>query len=65
MTLVLGFAVSFNFVLPINAPRNMVCRGTDTFTTRQFARTGIVLTLAGYLLLLPLAATYRRWLGWL
>ncbi len=65
MTLVLGFAVSFNFVLPINAPQNMVCLSTDTFTTRQFARTGIVLTLAGYLLLLVLAMTWWRWLGWL
>jgi hypothetical protein len=43
----------------------MVCLGTDTFTTRQFAKTGIVLTLAGYLLLLVLAMTYWRWLGWL
>jgi anion transporter len=65
MTLVLGFAVSFNFLLPINAPQNMVCLGTDTFTTRQFAKTGIVLTLVGYLLLLVLAMTYWRWLGWL
>jgi len=65
MTMVLGYAVSFGFLLPINAPQNMVCLGTDTFTTRQFAKTGIVLTLAGYALLLVFAMTYWRWLGWL
>ena len=65
MTMVLGYAVNFSFLLPINGPQNMVCLGTDTFNTRQFARTGIVLTLAGYALLLAFAMTYWRWLGWL
>jgi anion transporter len=65
MTMVLGYAVSFGFLLPINAPQNMVCLGTDTFTARQFARIGIVLTLAGYALLLVFAMTWWRWLGWL
>ncbi len=43
----------------------MVWLGTGTFTARQFAKTGIVLTLAGYALLLVFALTYWRWLGWL
>lgn len=65
MTMLLGFAVSFGFILPINAPQNMVCMGTETFNARQFARVGIVLTVAGYLLMLLFGATYWRWLGWI
>ncbi|AJE99839.1 DASS family sodium-coupled anion symporter [Pandoraea apista] len=65
MTMLLGFTVSFGFILPINAPQNMVCLGTDTFTAKQFARVGIVITVVGYALLLLFAATYWRWLGWL
>lgn len=65
MTMLLGFTVSFGFILPINAPQNMVCLGTDTFTAKQFARVGIVVTIIGYALLLLFAATYWRWLGWL
>ncbi|WP_279607610.1 anion permease [Burkholderia gladioli] len=52
-------------VLPINAPQNMVCLGTDTFTAHQFAKVGIVVTVIDYLLLLGFAATYWRRLGWL
>lgn len=65
MSMLLGFAVSFGFILPINAPQNMVCLGTDTFTPRQFARVGIWITVIGYALLLIFASTYWRWLGWM
>jgi len=65
MTMLLGFTVSYGFMLPINAPQNMVCLGTETFNGRQFAKVGIVLTVVGYLLMLVLAATYWRWLGWM
>ncbi|MEI2417793.1 DASS family sodium-coupled anion symporter [Orrella sp. JC864] len=65
MTMLLGFAVSFGFILPINAPQNMVCMGTETFNARQFAKVGIVITIAGYLLMLLMGATYWRWLGWM
>lgn len=64
LTLLLGFTVSFGFILPINAPQNMVCLGTDTFDGRQFARVGLVLTVVGYLLMLVFAMSYWRWLGW-
>lgn len=63
MTILLAFSVSFGFILPINAPQNMVCLGTDTFTPRQFTRIGLVLTLAGYLMLLVFAATWWKFLG--
>ncbi|PXW14633.1 DASS family sodium-coupled anion symporter [Paraburkholderia caballeronis] len=65
MTMLLGFVVSFGFVLPINAPQNMVCLATDTFTAKQFSRVGIVLTIIGYLLLMLFSATWWRWLGWI
>ncbi|WP_409269605.1 DASS family sodium-coupled anion symporter [Pseudomonas sp. KCJK9044] len=65
MTMLLGFAVSFGFILPINAPQNMVCLGTDTFTPRQFARVGIWVSVIGYVLLLVFAGTYWSWLGWM
>ncbi|MCP1511729.1 DASS family sodium-coupled anion symporter [Pseudomonas rhodesiae] len=65
MTLLLGFVMSYGFILPINAPQNMVCLGTGTFTARQFAKVGILVTLIGYGLMWVLAATYWSWLGWI
>ena len=64
MTLLLQFVVSFGFILPVNAPQNMVAYGTDTFSVRDFVRTGLVLTVIGYLLVLLLGATYWQWLGY-
>lgn len=65
MTMLLGFVMSYGFMLPINAPQNMVCLGTDTFNARQFAKVGIAITIIGYLLMLVFAGTYWKWLGWL
>ena len=64
MTMLLGFTVSFGFILPINAPLNLVCLGTETFNGKQFARVGVPVTIAGYALMLLFAVTYWRWLGW-
>ena len=63
MTMVLQYVVSFGFILPVNAPQNMVAYGTDTFEVRDFVRTGIPLTIAAYGLVLILGATYWKWLG--
>jgi anion transporter len=65
MTMLLQFVVSFGFILPVNAPQNMVAYGTETFAARDFVRTGLVLTAIGYALLLALAATYWSWMGYL
>ncbi|WP_421547136.1 DASS family sodium-coupled anion symporter [Pseudomonas sp. QD4] len=65
MTMLLGFVVSYGFILPINAPQNMVCLGTETFNARQFAKVGLIVTLLGYLLMLVFAATWWKWLGWM
>ncbi len=64
MTMILQFVVSFGFILPVNAPQNMVAYSTDTFSVRDFVRTGLVLTLIGYGLILLLGATYWSWLGY-
>jgi anion transporter len=64
MTLLLQFVVSFGFILPVNAPQNMVAFGTDTFTARDFVRTGLAITVVAYLLVLLLGATYWSWLGY-
>lgn len=63
MTMILQYVVSFGFILPVNAPQNMVAYGTDTFEVRDFIKTGVPLTIIGYLLILFLGATYWKWLG--
>jgi anion transporter len=64
MTLVLQFVVSFGFILPVNSPQGMLAYGTGTFVARDFVRTGLVLTVLAYVLILVLGATYWRWLGY-
>jgi sodium-dependent dicarboxylate transporter 2/3/5 len=64
MTMLLQFVVSFGFILVVNAPQNMVAYGTDTFEARDFVRTGLVLTVIAFALVMLLGATYWRWLGY-
>lgn len=64
MTMLLQFVVSFGFILVVNAPQNMVAYGTDTFSARDFVRTGLVLTVIALALVMLLGATYWRWLGY-
>jgi len=65
MTMLLQFVVSFGFILPVNAPQNMIAYGTDTFEARDFVRTGLVITLAAMLLLIVFALTYWPWMGYM
>jgi solute carrier family 13 (sodium-dependent dicarboxylate transporter), member 2/3/5 len=64
MTLLLQFVVSFGFILVVNSPQNMVAYGTDTFSARDFVRTGFVLTIIAMALVMLLGATYWHWLGY-
>ena len=57
------FVISFGFLLPISAPQNMLAYGTGAFTTKDFLKSGIPLTIIGYLLILLLSATYWKWIG--
>ena len=65
LTMLLQFVVSFGFILPVNAPQNMIAYGTGTFTARDFMRTGLVITLVGTALLVVFALTYWSWMGYL
>jgi di/tricarboxylate transporter len=64
MTMILQFVVSFGFILPVNAPQNMVAYGTETFQAKDFVRTGLVMTVIAFALVMLLGATYWRWLGY-
>ena len=57
--------MSFGFILPVNAPQNMIAYGTDTFDARGFIRTGLVITLAAAVLLVIFALTYWPWMGYM
>ncbi len=65
MTMLLQFVVSFGFILPVNAPQNMIAYGTDTFDARDFIRTGLVITLAAVVLLVIFSVTYWPWMGYM
>jgi len=65
MTMLLQFVVSFGFILPVNAPQNMIAYGTDTFEARDFVRTGLVITAAAMTLLVVFALTYWPWMGYM
>ncbi len=64
MTMILQYVVSFGFILPVNAPQNMIAYGTDTFSVGDFVKTGIPLTIIAYLLILVMGATYWKMLGY-
>lgn len=61
--LIQQFVICFGFLLPISAPQNMVAYGTGAFTAKQFLKTGIPITVIGYLLILLFSATYWQWTG--
>ncbi|MBU2700870.1 anion transporter [Sporomusaceae bacterium BoRhaA] len=63
MTMVLQYVVSFGMILPVNAPQNMIAYGTETFEAKDFIKTGIPLTIIGYVVIMVLGATYWKWLG--
>lgn len=64
MTMILQYVVSFGFILPVNAPQNMIAYGTDTFEVRDFIRIGIPMTIIAFALIMALAATYWKWMGY-
>ncbi|MFJ7737232.1 DASS family sodium-coupled anion symporter [Lysinibacillus sp. NPDC097287] len=61
--LVQQFVISFGFLLPISAPQNMLAYGTGAFSGKDFLKSGIPLTIIGYLLVLLFSATYWKWIG--
>ena len=65
MTMLLQFVVSFGFILPVNAPQNMIAYGTDTFDAKDFIRTGLAITLVATVLLVIFSLTYWPWMGYM
>lgn len=63
LVLIMQFVISFGFLLPVNAPQNMLAYGTGAFTTKEFLKSGIPLTVIGYLLIILFSATYWQWVG--
>ena len=63
MVMILQYTICFGFILPVNAPQNMIAYSTDTFEVKDFIKTGIPLTIFAYLTILLLANTYWKWLG--
>ncbi|SIT70538.1 DASS family sodium-coupled anion symporter [Edaphobacillus lindanitolerans] len=61
--LIQQFVISFGFLLPVSAPQNMLAYGTGAFTVKDFLKSGVPLTLIGYVLLLLFSATYWKWIG--
>lgn len=61
--LIQQFVISFGFLLPISAPQNMLAYGTGAFTGKDFLKSGIPLTIIGYILVLLFSATYWKWIG--
>lgn len=64
MIMLLTYATSIGWILPINGPQNMLAFGTDTFEARDFIRVGLVITAVAYALLLVFAGTWWHWLGY-
>lgn len=65
MTMLLQFVISFGFILPVNSPQGMLAYGTDTFTIKDYVRTGLALTAVATGLLLVFACTYWPMLGYM
>ena len=63
MTMILQFSVSFGFILPVNAPQNMITFSTGYYSSRDFIKTGVVIMAFAYVMLLVFSATYWKWLG--
>lgn len=64
LVMLLQFAVSFGFILPVNAPQSMLAYGTETFSVRDFVKTGLAILAMAYGLFLVLSLTYWKWLGY-
>ena len=61
--LIQQFVISFGFLLPVSSPQAMLAYGTETFTVKDFLKTGLPITVLGYILVVIFSFTYWHWLG--
>ncbi len=64
MTMILQYTICFGYILPVNAPQNMIAYSTGYVTAGDFLRTGIPMTIAALVLLWVFSLTYWHWLGY-
>ncbi|WP_298470620.1 DASS family sodium-coupled anion symporter [Psychrobacillus sp. FSL K6-4046] len=63
LVLIQQFVVCFGFLLPVSAPQNMLAYGTGAFTTKDLLKSGLPITIVGYLLIIVFSMTYWQWVG--
>jgi anion transporter len=63
IAMILQYTVSMGYILPVNAPQNMVAYGTNTFDAKDFIKIGLLITIIAYGVIILLSATYWKWLG--
>lgn len=64
MTMILQYTISFGYILPVNAPQNMIAYSTGYITSKDFLKTGIPFTIISYGAILLFSLTYWHWLGY-
>ncbi len=64
MTMILQYTICFGYILPVNAPQNMIAYSTGYITSKDFLKTGIPFTILAYAMILVFSATYWNWLGY-
>lgn len=64
MTMILQYVICFGYILPVNAPQNMIAYSTEYITSNDFLKTGIPFTIISYIMILVFAMTYWHWLGY-
>ena len=64
MTMILQYTICFGYILPVNAPQNMIAYSTGYITSKDFLKTGIPFTIIAYAMILVFSATYWHWLGY-
>ncbi|MEH7121623.1 MULTISPECIES: DASS family sodium-coupled anion symporter [unclassified Bacillus (in: firmicutes)] len=63
LVLIQQFVISFGFLLPVSAPQNMLAYGTGTFTSKDLLKSGLPITIIGYILIIIFSLTYWQWVG--
>lgn len=64
MTMILQYTICFGYILPVNAPQNMIAYSTGYITANDFLKTGIPMTIAALVMIWVFSVTYWHWLGY-
>lgn len=64
MTMILQYTICFGYILPVNAPQNMIAYSTGYITSEDFLKTGIPMTIAALIMIGVFSMTYWHWLGY-